>query len=178
MTIQNRQQWLAVLAIGAVALLTADRLVLTPLTRSWKERSARLAQLRTSVADGERLLSREDTIRQRWNTMRAGALSNDVAVAESQVLKAFDRWSQESRVGITSLKPQWKPTLEDYTTIECRVDAFGNLGTLTRFLHCLEKDPLALKVDSLDITSRDDDGQQLTLALQVSGLLFTTTKRP
>jgi len=58
-------------------------------------------------------------------------------------------------------------------TLECRVDAFGNLSALTRFLYDVEKDPLALKVDALEITTRDNDGQQLSLALQVSGLLLT-----
>jgi hypothetical protein len=36
----------------------------------------------------------------------------------------------------------------------------------------VEKDPLALKVETIEITSRDDNGQQLALALQVSGLLL------
>ena len=34
----------------------------------------------------------------------------------------------------------------------------------------LEKDPLALKIDSVEINARDNNGQQLSLGLQVSGL--------
>ena len=46
------------------------------------------------------------------------------------------------------------------------------MSALTRFLYEVEKDPLALRVESVEITSRDNDGQQLSLALQVSGLLL------
>jgi hypothetical protein len=57
-------------------------------------------------------------------------------------------------------------------TLECRADAFGNMQALTRFLYDVEKDPLALKVEAVEITTRDNDGQELSLALQVSGLVL------
>jgi Tfp pilus assembly protein PilO len=168
----NRQQLLAIVAISAVALLLGDRLVLTPLVRGWEERSARITQLRRDVEQGRQLIQREQPIRSRWENMRTNTLPSQVSTAESQVLRSFDRWSQDSRISITSIKPQWKTGAEDYVTLECRVDASGTLPTLTRFLYDIEKDPLALKVDSLEITSRGDDGQQLALGLQVSGLLL------
>jgi hypothetical protein len=57
-------------------------------------------------------------------------------------------------------------------TLECRADTFGNLASLTRFLYEIEKDPLALKVDAIEIAARDNEGQQLTLGVQISGLLL------
>jgi len=51
------------------------------------------------------------------------------------------------------------------------------LSTLTRFLHEVESDPLALRVDSVELASRDRTGAQLTLGLQVSGLVLSTEKR-
>ena len=105
--------------------------------------------------------------------MRTNTLPAESSVAENQVLRAFDRWSQDSRISITSIKPQWKHNADDYVTLECRVDAYGSLATLTRFLYDVEKDPLALRVEAVEITSRDNDGQQLSLALQVSGLSLT-----
>ena len=63
-------------------------------------------------------------------------------------------------------------------TLECRADAAGSLPALTRFLYEAEKDPLALKVEAVEITARDNDGQQLSLALQVSGLLLNPPPQP
>ena len=91
------------------------------------------------------------------------------------MLRSFDRWSDASRVSITSVKPQWKHDADDYVTLECRVDAAGSMATVARFLYEIEKDPLALRVEAVEISARDNDGQQLTLGLQLSGLLLNPT---
>jgi hypothetical protein len=172
MKIENRQKLLAIAAIVGVAILVSDKLVITPLVNGWKARATRIAELRKSVSQGSVLLQREQNIRSRWDSMRTNTLPDDISAAENEVLQAFERWSQDSRISISSIKPQWKRAGEDYMTLECRADAFGSMQAVTRFLYDVEKDPLALKVDSVEITSRDNDGQQLSLALQVSGLLL------
>src|SRR5881397_2910947 len=157
MKIENRQRTLALVAITAVVLLASDRLILTPLTRAWKARAGRIAELKREVTQGGMLLERERVIRTRWSGMRTNTLPNNVSAAESEVLRAFDRWEQDSRISVTSKKPQWKRNEDDYRTFECRVDA-ARLPALTRFLYEVEKDPLALKVESVEIASRDNDG--------------------
>lgn len=173
MNINNRQQLLTVGVIIAVVLWVSMRLVVDPLTQSWKARAAQIVKLQDSVKKGSSFLARERSIRERWEGMRTNMLQTGESVAENQLLKAFDRWSQESRVSIRSIKPQWKRGADDYMTLECHVDAFGALPTITRFLYNIEADPLGLKLEAVDLTTRDNDGQQLTLGLQVSGLLLT-----
>ena len=175
MQIKNRQQVLALVAIAAIALLAADRLVYRPLLAGWKARSARITELKKSVGQGGQLLARERAIREHWDSMETNTLPSNVSAAEGEVFRAFDRWAQESRTSVSSMKPQWKQNDEGYMTLECRADASGSLSALTRFLYEIEKDPLALRIDSLEITARDNTGQQLSLNLQVSGLLLTTT---
>ena len=172
MQIKNRQRLLAIGAATGLALLIADKVVITPLIAGWKERSARIVELRKSVEKGTLLIGRDNQIRERWESMRTNTLPDDVSLAENEVLKAFERWSQDSRISVSSIKPQWKRAGDDFMTLECRADAFGSMQAVARFLYNVEKDPLALKVESVEITSRDNDGQQLSLALQVSGLLL------
>lgn len=172
MKFQNRQQLLGAIAVAVVALLAADRLVLSPLLRTWSSRSARLADLKKSVNQGALLLDREASIRERWALMRTNCLAADASVAENQVLKAFDRWSQQSRVSIHSVKPQLKRGLDDAPTLECRVDAAGSLSSLSRLLYDVEADPLALKLEAVELTARDDRGEQLTLGLLANGLML------
>lgn len=169
---KNRQQLLMIIAGAAAAIFIGDRLILTPLIESWKNRSARITQLRRDIDQGNQTLLNERTIRDRWDSMRTNMLPDDVSVAEGGILKAFDRWSRDSRISITSVKPQWKRNAEDYLTLECRVDAYGTMATVSRFLYEIEHDPVALRVDSVEITAKDADGAQLTLAVQVSGLLL------
>ena len=176
MNVKNREQLLIIVTITAVVLLGGDRFVLSPLIASWKERSAKIVELEKNVAHGKQVLERAGSVERKWQEYKSNTLSNDVSVAENQLLKAFDRWSLDSRISISAIKPQWKRA-EDYQTLECRVDAFGSLATLTRFLHNIEKDPLAIKVDAVEIGSRDNTGSQLTLGLLVSGLSLGTKER-
>lgn len=178
MKLERRQQIQAIIAGVLVVLWAADRFVFTPLANGWKARSERLAGLRKSVSEGEVLLDREKAIQERWADMRANTFSNAPSAAEGQMLRAFDSWSRSSGVSIGGLRPQWKRgETDDYLTLECRADASGNLSALTRFLYAVERDPLAIKVDSAEITARDNNGEQLTLALQVSGLQLKTPER-
>ncbi|HNQ89210.1 MAG TPA: hypothetical protein PKM73_11390 [Verrucomicrobiota bacterium] len=177
MKFQNRQQALVAVAGIAVALWAGDRLVVTPLVRTWKARSEEVGRLEKSVGQGAALLEREQAIRERWESMRTGFLSNEVSVAESQVLKAFERWSRQSGISVSGIRPQWKQTAEDLMTLDCRADAVGSLSQVARFLYEVEKDPLAFKIEGVDITARDTEGQQLALALQVSGLVTPAEKR-
>ena len=170
MAIKNRQQLLIILAATGAALLIGDKLVITPLTASWQARSKQIAELTKQVNQGSLLVSRDSVIRTRWDQMRNGTLPEEVSAAENEVLQAFERWSQESRISISSIKPQWKRAGDDFMTLECRADAFGSIQAVTRFLYEVEKDPLALRVEAVEITARDNDGQQLTVGLQVSGL--------
>ncbi len=177
MNINNRQQLLTIAAAAAVVLWVGMSMVVDPLTKSWKTRATQIAQLEKSIKQGSSFLTRERALRDRWEGMRTNMLQTGESVAENQLLKAFDRWSQESRISIRSIKPQWKRGADDYMTLECHVDAFGGLSTITRFLYNIEADPLGLKLEAVDLSTRDNDGQQLTLGLQVSGLLLNPTEQ-
>lgn len=173
MKIENRQQWLLVVAIAAVTLLFCDRVIIEPLRNVWKKRALEVAKLRTEVAEGNGLIRRAQVIRSLWERMQTNTLPNNPSLAQEQLLKAFENWSQESGVGINAITPQWKSDSDDYMTLVCRVDASGTLWTLSRFIYDIEKGPMALKLEAVDLSSRDNNGRQLTLGLQVSGLVLT-----
>lgn len=177
MNLNKRQQIMAVIAIALVALYVADKLVFTPLTNSWKARSSRIAELKEQVRDGTETLKRDTALRQQWDRMRTNTLASAKPEAESQMLKAFERWSQEGGVSVSSIRPQWKEAEEDYKTLECRADVGGSLSAIARFLYQVERDPLGVKVDSLELTTRNTEGSQLALVIQVSGLLLNPPKK-
>lgn len=177
MQINNRQQWLTVLAIAVVALFAGDKLLFTPLINAWKARGARIVELRRQVADGKTLLGREQVIRTRWEQLRRSSLPSSTSAAEQTVFKQIDRWAQDSRVVVNALTPQWKRDGQDFMTLQCRIDASGNLDSLARFIYSIERDPMAISLESLEVAARDKNGQLLTLALQLSGLVLNPTQQ-
>lgn len=173
MKINNRQQLLTVAAIVVVALFVADKVIITPLTQLWKDRSKTIGELRERVTRGKNMVDRENALRASWERMRTNTLPTDESVAEEKVLKAFRNWERDSRVTITSISPQSKHDSDEYTTIQCRIEASGTIDNMNRFLYDLEKDPMALKLELVELSAHDTEGRQLLLGLQVSGLILS-----
>ncbi len=177
MNLNKRQQLLAILVIVAVGLFVADPLVFEPLEARWKARSAGIAKLKQQVRDGTETLKREQALRERWAMMSTNTLPVSKSEAESRMLKAFERWSQAGGVSVSSIRPQWKEAEDDYKTLECRADVAGSLSAISRFLFQIERDPMGVKVDSMELTARDNEGSRLALVIQVSGLLLNPPKQ-
>lgn len=167
---EQRQKFLIVLTLAAAGLFVGVNYIITPLAGLWADRSTQIKELRTKVGDGKKLVARAAGIRSRWNDMLTNALPDNTSLAEQQMLKSLDNWARGSGSEIVSIMPQWKSDSTNYLTLNCRVEATGTLGTLSRFIYSLEKGPAALKLDAVELSAHDAAGQQLTLGLQISGL--------
>jgi hypothetical protein len=172
--IKNRQQLLTILTLTAIGLLVLDKVVTPPLTSLWHDRSARIISLKNQVQEGEALRRSKDSLRTYWAEIQAAALTNDNTAAEQQLFAGLNRWSQFSGISIGNIAPQPKQGADvSYKTLECRVDASGRLDQLSQFIYALETDPMALKVQSIEMTSKDNNGSVINLGVQVSGLMLT-----
>jgi Tfp pilus assembly protein PilO len=176
MNIQNRQQKLIIVTVVVLVLYAGNYLVYEPLVSLWKSRQAQVSQLRQQVTQGKSLVRRESVIRDDWTHMQQNALPNDSSQAEQQVLKAFNTWAGDTGVIVNSVTPQWQNDQEDYSTLDCRVETAGDIGSLSHFLYEIENDPMPLQLDSVELTATDDHGQQLSLGLQISGLALVAPK--
>lgn len=144
--------------------------VLMPLAGVWSARQVEIKNLRAKVTEGQQLVKRERAISGQWEGMQNNSLAANTSAAEQQFLRALENWSRDSGAEVTSILPQWKNDATNYFTLACRVEAAGDLGTLTKFLYAIEKGPLAVKLDDIELTAHDATGQQMTLALELNGL--------
>lgn len=178
LNIPDRQRWLVIVTSACLALLILEYWVRVPLTNLWRAHAVDIARLQKSVTAGRSTIARAAQTERRWAEMQANALPRDPAQAEQDVISAFDHWGRANNIELSSIRPQWKRGGTDkYSLLECRVDATGTIPTLSRFIYELERSPLALRVDSVELTSRDDYGQKLTLGLIVSGLRLSPLER-
>jgi hypothetical protein len=173
METKNREKLLLMLTGACVALWLLNLLVLSPMIDSWHSRSAEIDKLKTDIADGAGLIRRKSTIQGRWDFMRANALNSNPTVAERQLFSAFDRWVKSGGVAQGSFRPQFQESDTNYTTVDCHSDVNGSPDNVRDFVRAMSKDPLANKLDSFVLTAKDDNGQQLALDLNMSGLVLT-----
>ena len=170
MKIKNRQDFLVVLTIAAVGLYVAVTFVFTPLAGWWKVRQNQITDLRNQVHAGKVMLGRAASLRNDWNGKLANALPANTSLAQQQVIKAFAGWANDTGVELNTINPQWKSDSTNYLTLNCHVEAAGSLGTLSRFLYDVERGPMALRLDSVELSAHDVTGQTLTLGMDVNGL--------
>ena len=170
MKVENRQQFLVILTAIAAALLIGNTVIYEPLAKWWSSRSDEIKSLQSKIQDGNLMISRENYIRNDWKSMRANALTNDTSLAAQNVINALDNWSQSSGTEVASIMPQWNKDSTNYMTYNCHVQASGSLGALSQFVYQIEKGPMPLKLNSVELTSKDEYGRTLQLDLQISGL--------
>lgn len=170
MKLNKREMTLVLLTAAAMAAA----FILMPLAGQWSARQTQIKDLRAKVLAGQTLVNHENILRSRWGEMRTNALAANTSQAEQQFLKALDGWAHDAGAEVTSILPQWKNDSTNYLTLACRVEAAGDLGSLSKFLYAVERGPLAVKLDSIELTARDASGQLMTLALELNGLALQT----
>jgi len=172
---KNREKMLLITVGVVVALWVFDLVVIDPVTQAYKDRQAAIQKLKEQIDHGVSILGNKSAIESKWNTMRTNTLPDNSTLAENRLFSSFLGWEQSA--GVTVVRQQ--PTMSDppdqdapYKNEEFHVDMTGSLDQLFNFLYKMESSPLGLKVDSVELTSRDDSGRQLALGLTVSGLIL------
>jgi Tfp pilus assembly protein PilO len=173
METKNREKLLMIVAAACVALWLLNLLVISPLIDGWHSRSAEITRLKKQISEGGMLIRRETIIRNRWDSMRTNALAGNATAAERQLFTSFEHWVSASGVTEGSFRPQMQIIDTNYSTVDCRADVTGNIRGIDSFLKAMSRDPLAVKVESFDLSKRDDNGQQLTLGLNLRGLVLS-----
>ena len=169
MTAKRRATILKIAAGVIVGLVVLNQIVMEPAVAGWNAQSLRLTALRQKVKNGRQLLEREKALHARWDEMQGANLPADMSSAENDVYKALGRWTRESRISFTSLTPQWRThEPEGYATFECRATAVGDQAALARLVYEIETDPLPARIEECELTARDTQGKQLSLALRFS----------
>ena len=175
METKKREKMLLIGVAACVGIYLANLLLVTPLCASWSGRRDKINNLRNTIQKGRDTMASAQTITDRWNQMCTNTLSVNQTVAESQLFKAFQGWAVSNRVVLAAQKPQPKEADDpqaDYSLEEWHADVTGSLEPIFNFLYAVESSPLGLKVDSIELSARDDYGRQLALGLTVSGLIL------
>jgi hypothetical protein len=170
---ERRITYLKIAAGAVVGLFVLDSMIISPAIAGWKEQSERLASIRQKVQRGRTLMERERSLRDRWAEMQRTDLPDDSSAAENEVFKAIGKWASESRVNFTSLTPQWRSHEEGYDTFEFRASAVGDQNSLGKLLYEVETDALPARIEECELTSRDNQGQQVGLTLKFSFVRIT-----
>lgn len=177
METKDRQKLYIIILASIVGLIIAYSVIYQPLRGAWDANDKKIKALKAEVDHDKLLIDNQAKIEAKWERWKSNALPGNTSLAGSAILTHKEGWTQTSGVTPGTFQPQIKSdedpdTHEIISTMECRADAEGNMRALLSFLQAIENDPLGLKLEEVDFSSKDNYGQDLTLGLNMSALIL------
>jgi len=170
MVTTKRERYLLGAAIVVVLVLIVDHYALTPLLEGRDRMRAEEQALCVEMEKAVALFERSNVTAGRWDRMTSGGLKEGAAQAESVVLHALRNWSEESRLDLSSLKPERAAQEGRLPSITVHAVGAGPMGAVSAFLWRVETSPLPLKIEEMQLSSRKDGVDDLSIQLRISAL--------
>jgi hypothetical protein len=163
-----------VVAAGA-ALFLADFFIVQKM-----QESRRVAEeidkprLANQLQEGTAALSHQRDLASKWKEIVDGGLKHDPTEAESQILHALADWSREAGVKLVAVKPEraierenLKKPLQEITFV---ASGTGSMSNIRLLLYRIETSKIPLRVKSLQLGSRKEGTDDLSVELRLSTL--------
>jgi hypothetical protein len=166
--LSKRERYIAVLSVSALAILALDRLALEPLMAQKQALEGRIAAARLQIAQDTRLLATSRRLNTKWANMLKAGLRKDASEAESQVLHNVRDWAQDAQISLSSVKPERTEKEKDFYKITLRATGTGSMSQIGRFLWRIQTAPVPARITDLQINSRKEGTDDLSLTLGVS----------
>ena len=88
----------------------------------------------------------------------------------AEVLRARVNWTGDSGISFQSEKGEWRNHDDRYQTYDVRLVAEGTMREVVEFVHAIESDALPLKIEQLELASREKTGQLISVSVHFTGL--------
>ncbi|MCX5655797.1 MAG: hypothetical protein NTY65_14255 [Planctomycetota bacterium] len=170
MFLSKRERFIIAATVIIVALLVLDRYVVSPLLECCDRAAALKESKLADIQRGQDLLARKREIGPKWREMIAGGLKRDPAEAESQILRAVGDWARDAGLKMSSLKPERLPDKRSLQEISFQAAGTGSMNAVSRFLWRLETSKVPIRIKELQLGSRKEGTDDLTLQLRLSTL--------
>jgi hypothetical protein len=177
MVLTTRERIIALATFLVVGALLLDRFVLTPGWRRLQATESQKQELLAQVVEAQNLFERRGMLERKWKTMLSDGLRND-AEAESRVARALDGWSADTRLMLTSVKPERVAGDKGLKEMTFMVAGKGRLDAVARFLYNVETAEMPIKVKDMQLGSAGESGDSISLQLTLSALYLGAAPKP
>ena len=119
-------------------------------------------------ATGPILVRRGD--KEEWRTFLSANLNSTDSIAQADVLRAIENWTDDSDISVQLDKGEWRNHEDRYQTYDVRLVAEGTMQEAVEFVHAIESDKLPLKIEQLELASREKTGKLISVSVHFTGL--------
>jgi len=168
--LSKREKYIALVTIVAVVVLGLDRYLLTPFLDRREELRTEKQRLLGEFSRARALFARRKLLTPEWRRMTESGISSDPVEADAEVLNRIREWCRQSGLNMTSLKPERASSRKEPLEIAFQVAGTGPMRSVARFLWLVETSPLPVKIKQLEVGSRKEGADDLTVQLRISAI--------
>jgi len=168
--LSKRERYVVWATLAAAGIFALDRLVYTPLMAQWADIEGRTTTAQLELIDANKLIKESRLKNRAWAAMIGKRLPRDASEAESQIFSSVRDWASESRLSLSSVKPERNEKEQDFYRITFRATAGGNMAQVSRFLYHIQTSGVPARITDITITTRKEGTDELTLNLGIATL--------
>jgi hypothetical protein len=178
MVLSKRERILAMAMIVVVGGLALNTFIVNPLSASREATANEKAELEAQVADAQNVFAKKKNLERRWKSLLSEGSQGDTG-SESRIARALTEWSRQTRLNVTSVKPDQTTTEKGMTETTFVLAGQGSLDAVASFLYRVETSELPIKVVDMQLGSRSESGDSMSLQLRLSAVsLSSASKTP
>ncbi len=177
MVLSRRERYIVAATVGVLALALANHFVLGPLLDRRSEISAERDTMSARLEQAQSLLSRRGQVEPLWNAMRQ-SLRSSPAEAESQIQHAVLDAAEEAGLALSLLKSERPADKTRLPQIAFQAAGTGSMRAVSRFLWRLETAQVPVRISELQLGSRKEGTDDLSVQLRLSTLCLPAEFAP
>lgn len=167
-SLSPREKWIVVVTAVVLGLFLLDHFIVRPFYQSLDDLTQKRALLQGKLDDAKQTLAASHVARSRWAQFRAGGLQSDASATENNFLNAIRSWSQEARLPLASIRPDRSQSNHGLEEMSFQAGANGTMSAISAFLYRVETTHLPIRIREIQIASRTEGKDDLSLQLRLS----------
>lgn len=169
------------LAIGMIVVVSAlvlNTFIINPLSASREATATEKTELEAQIADAQNVFAKKKNLERRWKSLLSEDSQGDTG-SESRIARALTEWSRQTRLDVTSVKPDRTTTDKGMNETTFVLAGRGSLDAVASFLYRVETSELPVKVVDMQLGSSSESGDSMSLQLRLSAVsLSSRSKAP
>ena len=165
MVVSKRERYIVIATSIVVGLFALDWFIIEPLLSRKSDLDAAIATARQKTNRAEQLFVASRRASREWDQMVDGGLKKNASEAESQVLHSVRDWAQDAGMSLSAVKPERTEKDKEFIRTNFRATGVGGMSQISRFLWNLQSSDIPIRITDLQIASRKDGADELTLQI-------------
>jgi len=174
MVLSKRERILALAMIVVVGILAINTFIVNPLSASREATTNEKLELEARIAEAQNVFAKKTNLERRWKSLLSED-SQNVTGSESRIARALTEWSRQTRLNVTSVKPNRTDNKKGIVETTFVLAGRGSLDAVASFLYRVETSELPVKVVDMQLGSSSESGDSISLQLRLSSVALSST---